>query len=109
MLGKKFRLPIQLWMKNKNKKIITKKGNFFIIKTRSNDLNFSRFGIIISLKTAKRATQRNRLKRTIFDFIRLNNFHLRPGKDFLIIVSPVANKLVKTEIEKELNSLIYAQ
>lgn len=106
MLAKKFRLPIQSWMKDKNKKAITKKGNFFIVKVLPNNLGFSRFGAIIGLKTAKKATRRNRLKRTIFNFIRLNNFHLRPGKDFLIIVLPVAGQSAKTDIEKELNLLL---
>jgi len=117
MLAKKFRLPIQLWMnparneisngvKDKNKKAITKKGNFFIVKVLPNNLGLSRFGTIISLRVAKKATQRNRLKRIIFNFIRLNNFHLRPGKDFLITVLPVAGQSVKTDIEKELNLLL---
>lgn len=106
MLAKKFRLPIRPWMKDKNKKAITKKGNFFIVKVLPNNLGFSRFGTIVSLKTAKKATQRNRLKRTIFNFIRLNNFHLRPGKDFLIIALPVVSKSAKADIEKELNLLL---
>ncbi|NCO15234.1 hypothetical protein COW77_00840 [Candidatus Wolfebacteria bacterium CG18_big_fil_WC_8_21_14_2_50_39_7] len=117
MLAKKFRLPIQSWMnpirnkisngvKDKNKKAITKKGNFFIVKVLPNNLGFSRFGAIIGLRTAKKASRRNYLKRTIFDFIRLNNFHLRPGKDFLIIVLPAAGQSAKTDIEKELNLLL---
>ena len=117
MLAKKFRLPIRPWMnpvrnkisngvKDKDKKAITKKGNFFIVKTLPNNLGFSRFGTIVSLKTAKKATQRNRLKRTIFNFIRLNNFHLRPGKDFLIIALPVVSKSAKADTEKELNLLL---
>jgi ribonuclease P protein component len=106
MLAKKFRLQVQSWMKDKDKKAITKKGNFFIVKTLPNNLGFSRFGAIIGLKTAKKAFRRNYLKRTIFDFIRLNNFHLRPGKDFLLIVSSVAGESAKADIEKELNLLL---
>lgn len=106
MLAKKFRLPIRPWMKDKNKKVITKKGNFFIVKVLPNNLGFSRFGAIIGLRAAKKAFRRNYLKRIIFDFIRLNNFHLRPGKDFLIIVSPVAGESAKADVEKELNLLL---
>lgn len=106
MLAKKFRLPIRSWMKDKNKKASTKKGIFFIVKILPNNLGFSRFGTIISLKTAKKATQRNRLKRIIFNFIRLNNLNLRPGKDFLMITLPIISQSAKADIEKELNSLL---
>jgi len=106
MLAKKFRLPIRSWMKDKSKITITKKGNFFIVKVRPNDLGFSRFGTTVSSKTVKKATQRNRLKRIIFNFIRLNDFHLRPGKDFLIIALPIVSQSAKADIKKELNLLL---
>ena len=106
MLAKKFRLPIRPWMKDKNKKAITKKGNFFIVKILPNNLGFSRFGTIVSSRTAKKATQRNRLKRIIFNFIRLSSFHLKPAKDFLIITLPIINQSAKADIEKELNLLM---
>jgi ribonuclease P protein component len=104
MLPKKFRLPIQQWMKKRGRKIITKKSNFFIVKFMSNGLGYSRFGIIISSKIQKKAVERNRLKREIFNFIRLNNFHLRPGKDFLVVALPAVAGGIKREIlKKELN------
>lgn len=106
MLAKKFHLPIQKWMKDKNKKTITKKGNFFIIKVASNNLDFSRFGVIISSKIIKKAVQRNHLKRIIFNLIRLNKFCQVSGKDALIISQPSVSRAGKAEIEKELNSLI---
>ncbi len=107
MLAKKFHLPIQKWLKDKKKKIITKKGNFFIVKISPNEFNFSRFGIIISARTIKKATQRNRLKRKIFDFIRLKKINfLGPGRDVLIITRPPVVQALKIEMEKELNLLL---
>ncbi len=106
MLAKKFRLPIQQWMRDKNKRTITKKGNFFIVKTAPNGLKFNRFGIIISSRILKRATQRNRLKRMIFNFIRLNKINQLSSKDVLIITQLLASQAKKEEVKKELNSLI---
>lgn len=106
MLAKKFRLPIQQWMRNKNKKIITKKGNFFIVKTALNNLKLNRFGVIISSRIIKKATQRNRLKRMTFDFIHLSGVGRLSGKDILIIAQPSVGWAKELEMKKELNLLI---
>ncbi len=107
MLAKKFHLLVQKIAPNRLKKVKNQENNkYFIIKTAPNDFSFSRFGIIISQKVSKKVIERNRIKRIIFNFIRLNNFHKLPGKDFLIIVLAPTNQLTKTIIEKELNLLI---
>lgn len=105
MLAKKFRLQIQKWLKEK-RNTITRKSDFFIVKFRTNDLLFSRFGIVVSAKVNKSAVKRNKIKRIIFDFIRLEKLHKSAGRDVLIIVLPSANKLTKTEIEKELEIIL---
>lgn len=106
MLAKKFRLQIQNWLKNREKKIITRKSDFFIVKIAANELNFGRIGVIISRKVSKSAVRRNKIKRTIFDFIRLNEYHKISGKDILITVLPLAGQKEKSEIENELSRLI---
>ncbi len=107
MLAKKFHLPVQKWLKDKKKKIITKRGNFFIVKISPNGLGFSRFGIIISARTIKKAVRRNYLRRMIFDFIRLKKINfLTPGKDTLIIVQPLVGQAKVMEIKKELKMLL---
>ncbi|MEK7635803.1 MAG: ribonuclease P protein component [Patescibacteria group bacterium] len=105
MLAKKFRLPIQNWLKQR-KKITTRKSDFFIIKISDNNLSFSRFGVVISKKVSKSAVQRNKIKRTIFNFIRLGKLHEIKGKDVLVIVSPKTAELKEKEIEKELAKLL---
>jgi ribonuclease P protein component len=45
----------------------------------------SRFAILISKKLAKRAVDRNRLKRQMSEIVRLNLKLIPTGKDFLII------------------------
>jgi ribonuclease P protein component len=106
MLAKQFRLQIQKWLKEKKRTVI-RRSDFFIVKLRDNDLLFSRFGTVISAKVNKSAVRRNKIKRTIFNFIRLKKFHELAGKDILIIVSPAASKLIKSGIEKELKKILY--
>lgn len=106
MLAKQYRLQIQDWLKDKNKKIFTRKSNFFIAKFSLNKLNFSRFGVIISAKVSKSAVKRNRIKRIIFDFIRLNKLNETPNNDVAITVLPLTVKLTKEEIEKEISSIL---
>jgi len=107
MLAKKYRLQIQNWLKNKNKRIISRRSDFFIIRMSVNDLFFSRFGVIISAKVSKSAVKRNRIKRIIYDFIRINKLNEIGGKDVAITVLPAIAKLDKNEIEKELKNVCY--
>src|SRR3989338_9129385 len=107
MLAKKFRLPIQDWLKQR-KKTITRKSDFFIIRRSDNNLAFSRFGAVISKKVSKSAVKRNKIKRTIFDFIRLQRLYEIAGRDAVVNVLPSVAKLKKEEIEKELTQLLIA-
>lgn len=106
MLAKKFRFKIQEWLKEK-RKITTRRSDFFIIKSRTNDLLFNRFGTIINGKVSRSAVSRNKIKRTIFNFIRLKKKHKQAGNDVLIIVLPQASGLTKLEIEKELEKILH--
>lgn len=104
MLSKHYRLQIQNWFKER-KKTISRKSDFFIIKVARNNLSFSRFGAIISQKVHKSAVKRNKIKRAIFNFIRLNKYHESPGKDVLIIVLPAISRLTSKEIKEELKKI----
>ncbi|MBI5306050.1 ribonuclease P protein component [Candidatus Wolfebacteria bacterium] len=122
MLAKKFRLQIQNWLKEKpvcagrNKKIFSRRSDFFIVRFSANSLDFSRFGAVISKKVSKFAVKRNKIKRIIFDFIRLNKIYESPhinyvgdeskGKDVVIAVLPPTEKLKKIEIEMELKKIL---
>ena len=96
MLAKKYRLPIQEFIGRNGKTI---KTPFFLFTIFSSQFSYSRFGIIISKKVATQATQRNKLRRTIFSAC---NPKENSGKDFLIIVSPKIKELEKEEIIKNL-------
>lgn len=106
MLAKKYRLQIQDWLKDKNKRISTRKSDFFIVRFSQNKLNFSRFGVVISVKVSKSAVKRNKIKRTIFDFIRLNKLYEISGNDVVITILSSVSKLNKEEIKKEISSIL---
>lgn len=103
MLAKKFKLPIQK-INFRDSEIV--RDDYFLIKTISNNFNFSRFGVIVSSKIFKRAVLRNKARRIIFNFIKDNNFHLNPGSDILIIVSPKIIKLTKEEIQEKIKKVL---
>ena len=104
MLAKKYKLPIQEFLK---KKVLSgKRLDFFHVKTLENNLPHSRFGIVISKKVSGKSSDRNKIKRMIFSLIAKNKKHLLSGKDILIIVQPNAKFLSKEEAEKVLGSFL---
>lgn len=101
MLAKKYRLPIQNFAGKSGK---TAKSPNFSVKKFEN-LRFSRFGVIISKKVSKKSTERNRIKREIFNFLREIKGNL-PAADYLIIVYPGAARFKKEDMRLELGKLL---
>ncbi|MCD6471195.1 ribonuclease P protein component, partial [bacterium] len=58
------------------KKFYTKEIGLKYIK---NNLQISRFGVVVSLKISKKAVVRNKLKRRILDIIKKNIDFIKPG------------------------------
>lgn len=88
--------------------LIFKKGkssydNLIGIKNLKNSLQKARIGIIVSLKTSKQATQRNKIKRTIREIFKNNLKNIEKNNDYLIIALPSSVKNSYKEIE---NSII---
>ena len=64
-----------------------KRSRFFAIKYVENKMRKnSRFSVIISKKIVKSAVSRNRIRRRLFEIIRLNLKNIKPGTDMVIIV-----------------------
>lgn len=78
---------------------------FLILKTRNNDLKFSRFAFLISLKISKKATVRNRLRRKLSEIIRINLPNIKKNFDAVLIVVSDFSKKNSREIEKVINNL----
>mgnify|MGYP000916287290 CR=1 FL=1 len=87
MLAKKFKLPIQESL-NKKKAFKFLKGEYFNFKIFENQLNHSRFGVIVPKKIFKKSFLRNQFKRLIFQEIQSQKIYLNPGRDCLIIAKP---------------------
>lgn len=105
MLSQKYRLT-----KEKDFKKIRSFGRSFFtpcfrLRHMNTDAELSRFAIIVSTKTSKKATVRNRVKRQIREIIRLNRTKIRDGHDIVISVNSKALNKSYQEIEKEILSV----
>lgn len=68
----------------------------FTILAAPNDLGYPRLGLAISKKHAKRAVDRNRIKRLVRESFRLNRAIL-PAADFVVMAKPVT-KTVSNQV-----------
>ncbi|MBI2038522.1 MAG: ribonuclease P protein component [Candidatus Nealsonbacteria bacterium] len=105
MLPKKYRLK-----KSKDISGVLKFGRinregFLILKIRENNLNIPRFAFLISLKISKKATVRNRLKRKLSEFVRINLPVIKKNVDAVLIVASDFSKIDKKEAEELINRI----
>jgi len=85
MLAKKHRLK-----KKKDFEKVYKEGkgfkqDFLFLKAMENDLEDTRIGIVVSAKVAKKATERNLIKRRLREILRKKLEEIKPGLDIVII------------------------
>ncbi len=110
MLKKNFRLPIQEWMKDKKSKTTTAKGDFFIARKKYNEKSIFRFGVVVSAKVFKGAVKRNRLRRKIFEAVRVAGLageaENGKGEDILLSVLPAAAKADEKEVIGSLSPVL---
>lgn len=79
---------------------------FLAIRFLPNQQKISRFGFIISAKVAKRAVERNRLRRQLGEVIRAHLKKISPKLDFILIVKTKLIGASYEEIEGILISLL---
>lgn len=82
------------------------KGDLFFLKARGNDLTKSRFGIIVSQKISKKASQRNKIRRRIKAIIFQKLPQIKSGLDVVISALPGAENKDFRETEQILNKLL---
>jgi ribonuclease P protein component len=106
MLNKKHRLRLEKDIKT----LFAKgKGVFGIcigIKYRKNNLEDSRFTVVVGTKVSKKAVERNRLKRQIRAVIRKNIDSFVPGYDFVFFGKKESLNKDTKEIEKQILSVL---
>ena len=107
MLVKKHRLK-----KKKDFAKVYKKGkgftqDFLFLKAITNGLEESRIGIVVSTKVAKKATERNLIKRRLREIVRRKLKEIKPGLDIVIITLKGINKETSFQaIEETINKLL---
>jgi len=104
MLEKKYKLAKTDNIKNIISRGETHSSPYFIIKTKETDDPHSRFAIVVSTKLSKKAVNRNRLRRQLFEIIRLNIEKTSMASPHKIVILPRAKalKLDYKNLEKNL-------
>lgn len=90
--------------------LVRNKGSFFRSKSfmvyqKVNEKEFTRLGITASRKTGN-AVQRNRIKRLVREFFRLNYSYLPDSTDISVICKRGAASLNFSQVSSELNFLL---
>jgi len=101
MLPKKHRLPAFILPKV-YRKGRTINGENLILKSLFNHKDYSRFAIVISAKTIKKAYQRNLTKRRLSAIINQYYDKIRKGEDFVLIIKKETGF---KELEEELKRI----
>lgn len=74
---------------------------FFTILAVPNEISHARLGLAISKKNAKRAVDRNRIKRLVRESFRLN-MHRMPAIDLVVMAKPVTKSAENQQILQSL-------
>ncbi|MCD4704975.1 ribonuclease P protein component [bacterium] len=102
MIAKKFRLK----SRKDFDQILKSKNKFYsqnlVLKFSKNDLDLSRFSVVVSKKISKKAVDRNLIRRRVYEIIRLNMDKIKKGWDLIIFSKKAVLNLDYSEIEKEL-------
>lgn len=93
------------------KRVFRKGAVFFspylvLKKVASGKPGASRFAVVVSQKLAKKATQRNRIRRVIYEIIRLKLAKIKNGSDCIIIPKKTEKVANFSEKTKDLETLL---
>lgn len=86
---------------------VKKKGKLYrnklfgVIVLKTSEKKDTRFGFVISKKVSKLATERNRIKRALYESLRHNIKYIKKGTDMVFLVKPEISKKSTNEIMRE--------
>jgi len=106
MLKKKNRITSSITFKEIFTKGNVKENECFKIIFKKNDLDYPRYGIIVSAKNSKSAVQRNALKRKIRNILRNSLLIFSKGFDVVIVTKRNCLNMNFSEIKESLNELL---
>jgi ribonuclease P protein component len=97
--------------KKKDFEATFKKGKFlksknFILRFAKNNLEFSRFGFIVSQKVSKKAVVRNKVRRRVSAIIKNSFESIKPGQDIIFIALFGADKKNFSEVKEEVLEIL---
>jgi len=95
-------------LREKDFEAVFESGNSFgqgslFLKFKKNNTDETRFGLIVSKKFSKKATERNRVKRLLREAIKGKLAEIKKGLDLVIIVGP---KLDQKTINHDLSNIL---
>jgi|GEM_PF-65104 len=84
--------------------VVINAGSFLVLG-RGNDLKRNRLGVTVTKKTASRAVVRNRIKRQVREYFRVNVQSWPQGLDLLFIARPGAARLTGAGLREDLKAV----
>ena len=107
MLSKKYQFHSRggvRYVYQKGKTIRTPKMSLVFVR---NTRGFTRFGVVVSKKVEKSAVKRNRIRRRVYEALRVNLDLIPKNNDYLFVVfSKEVGKMPFSELEKILGELV---
>mgnify|MGYP003964607333 CR=1 FL=1 len=101
MIAQKYRVPkefIPRLLRNGE----SYRSNLFIIRYAENSKDFNRYRVIISKKIHPKAVARNKLRRQVYEALRINSLEKTPGNDLILIPKKIIISKSYADIEQDI-------
>ncbi len=84
------------------------RSSYFVIKISPSDSDHTKFAVVVSSKISKKAVERNKLRRRIYEIIRLNlnKFSIEPAEKIVILTRSRAISASYKTLENELIKIL---
>jgi ribonuclease P protein component len=109
MLAKRYRLTTSFFgasASSKKTAFISRQLKELNLKTFSSFLPYSRFAVVASSSAFKKASERNKYRRAVYESIRKSGANKESGKDIVIYLKSDIKKITAKEVEKLIGRLL---